>query len=138
MQWKQRVQKLHRFDIETTQENPRVELIDVSSILKVESTSKFSRRIDVIISTRIRLSKPMQFRRTFHVEFRRQIDDKSMKMCPLDNQRKRNKIILIIPTKQSFIYSYNVCAIFQRLFENNAISFFQPPQSSEAATRGVI
>ena len=33
--------------------------IDISSILKVESTSKYPRRIDVIISTWIRLSKSM-------------------------------------------------------------------------------
>ena len=57
--WKQRVQELRRSDVETTQKNPRGELIDISSILKVESTSKFPRRIDVIISTWIRLSKSM-------------------------------------------------------------------------------
>ena len=34
-EWKQREQKLRRFD----GENPRGELIDISSILKVESTS---------------------------------------------------------------------------------------------------
>ena len=45
-----------------------------SSILKVESTSKFPRRIDVIISKWIRLSKSMKFWWTFHVEFRRWID----------------------------------------------------------------
>ena len=45
--------------------------IHILSILKVESTSKFPRRIDVIISTWIRLSKSMKSRRTFHVEFRR-------------------------------------------------------------------
>ena len=39
IEWKQRVQKLRRFDVETTQKNPRGELIDISSILKVESTS---------------------------------------------------------------------------------------------------
>ena len=43
IQWKQRVQKLRRFDIEMTQKNPRGELIDISWILKVESTSKFPR-----------------------------------------------------------------------------------------------
>ena len=32
-------------------ENPRGELVDILSILKVESTSKFPRRIDYIIST---------------------------------------------------------------------------------------
>ena len=51
MEWKQRVQKLRRFDVETTQKNPCRELIDISSILKVQSTSKCPRRIDVIIST---------------------------------------------------------------------------------------
>ena len=64
-------------------ENPRGELIDILSILKVESTSKFPRRIDVIISTWIRLSKSMKSRLTFHVEFRRRIDGESTKMCPL-------------------------------------------------------
>ena len=84
MQWKKRVQKLCRFDVETTSKNPPGELIDISSILKVESMSKFPCRIDVIISTWIRLSKSMSFRRTFHVEFRRRIDGKSMRMCPLE------------------------------------------------------
>ena len=73
IEWKQRVQKLRRFDVETTQKNPRGELIDISSILKVESTSKYPRRIDVITSTWIRLSKLMKSRRTFHVEVRHRI-----------------------------------------------------------------
>ena len=55
--------------------NPRGEFIDISSILKVESTSKFPRQIDVIISTWILLSKSMKFRR--------RIDSESTKMCPL-------------------------------------------------------
>ena len=45
--------------------------------------SKFPRRIDVIISTWIRLSKSMKSRRTFHMELRRQIDGESAKMCLL-------------------------------------------------------
>ena len=45
--------------------------------------SKFPRRIDVIISTWIRLLKSMRFPRTFHEEFRRRIDGKSTKMCTL-------------------------------------------------------
>ena len=49
IQWKQRVQKLRRVDVETTSKNPRGELIDISPILKVESTLNFPRRIDVII-----------------------------------------------------------------------------------------
>ena len=53
------------------------------SILKVESTSKFPRWIDVIISTWIRLSNSMKSRQTFHVEFRRRINGESTKMCPL-------------------------------------------------------
>ena len=64
-------------------EKTRGKLIHILSILKVESTSKFPRRIDVIISTWIRLSKSMKSRRTFHVEFRRQIGDESIKMFPL-------------------------------------------------------
>ena len=83
IEWKQRVQKSRRFDVERTWKNPRRELIDISSILKVESKSKFPRRIDVIISTWIRLLKSMSFRRTFHVEFRRRIDGESTRMCPL-------------------------------------------------------
>ena len=39
IEWKQGVQKLGRFDVETTWKNPRGELIDVLSILKVESTN---------------------------------------------------------------------------------------------------
>ena len=54
------IEKLCRFDVETTLKNPCGKLIDISSIVKVESTSKFARRIDVIISTWIRLSKPMK------------------------------------------------------------------------------
>ena len=38
IEWKQRVQNLHRFDVETKQKNPRRELIHFSSILKVKST----------------------------------------------------------------------------------------------------
>ena len=56
---KQRVQQLRRFDVETTQKKPLGELIDVLSFLKVESQSKYPRRIGVIISTWIRLSKSM-------------------------------------------------------------------------------
>ena len=66
-----------------TQKNPPEGLIDISSILKVEPTSKFLRRIDVIISMWIRLSKSMKSRRTFYVEFRRRIDGESTKMCLL-------------------------------------------------------
>ena len=72
-----------RFDIEATQKNPRGELIDISLILKVKSTSKFPCRIDVIISTWICLSKSMKSQQTFYLEFRRRIDGKSTKMCPL-------------------------------------------------------
>ena len=75
--------EVSRFDVETTSKNPRGKLIDISSILKVESTSKFPGRIDVIISTWIRLSKSMKSRRTFNVEFRRRIDREWTKMCPL-------------------------------------------------------
>ena len=87
IEWKQRVKQLRRFDVETTQKNPRGKLINISSILKIEFTSKFPHRIDVIISTWIRLSKSMKSRRTFHVEFRRQIDGESTKMCPLGSDQ---------------------------------------------------
>ena len=39
IEWKQRVQKLRRFDVETTQKILCGELIDISSILKVQLTS---------------------------------------------------------------------------------------------------
>ena len=74
---------LCRFDVETTSKNPREELINISSILKVEPTSKLPRRIDVIISTWIRLSKSMLFCRTFQVEFQSRIDGESTRICPL-------------------------------------------------------
>ena len=54
-------QKLRRLDVEITSKYPGGELIDIFSILKVESTSKFPRRIDVTISRWIRLSKSMSF-----------------------------------------------------------------------------
>ena len=46
---------LRRFDVETTSKAPRGGLIDDLSILKIESTSKILRQIDVIISTWVRL-----------------------------------------------------------------------------------
>ena len=85
IEWKQRVAQLRQFDVETTKKNPRGELIDILSLLKVEFTSKFSCRIDGIISTLIRLSKSMKSRRTIYVEFRRRIDSKSTKISPLGN-----------------------------------------------------
>ena len=50
-------------------EKSRGKLFDILSIFKVESTSKFPRRSDAIISTWIHLSKSMKSRRTFPVEF---------------------------------------------------------------------
>ena len=50
-------------------------LIEISSILKVESTWKFPRRIDVIISTWIHLSKSMKFRQTVEMSNRWRIDE---------------------------------------------------------------
>ena len=65
--------------LENDWKNPRGEFIDILSILKVKFMSKFPRRIDVMISTWIRLSKSMKSRQTFHLEFRRQIDGESKK-----------------------------------------------------------
>ena len=73
-EWKQQVQKLRRFDVEMTWRNPRGKLMDISSILKAESTSKFSCQTDVIIFTWIRLSKSIKSQRPFHVELRRRTD----------------------------------------------------------------
>ena len=61
-------------------ENPRGKLIDVLWIVKAECTSKFPRQIDVIISTNL-----LETWRTSHVEFGRQMDDESTKMCPLES-----------------------------------------------------
>ena len=81
---KMRVKQLRRFDVETTQKNRQGELINISSTLKVESTSKFPRRIDVIISTCIRLLKSIKSQRTFHVEFRWRINkDVSIGITPI-------------------------------------------------------
>ena len=60
IEWKQQVQELRPFDIETIEKSPLGELIDISLILKVESMSKFPSQINVIISTWIQLSKPMK------------------------------------------------------------------------------
>ena len=54
IEWKHWVKQLRRFDVEKTQKNPRGELVNISSILKIEFTSKFPRRIDDIVSTWIR------------------------------------------------------------------------------------
>ena len=43
IEWKQRVQNLRRIDVEKRQKNPRGKLIDILTILKSESTSKFPR-----------------------------------------------------------------------------------------------
>ena len=83
MEWKYRVQELRRFDGEQLKKNAGGKLSDISSILKVESTSKFPRQIDVIISTWIRLSKSMESRRIFYVEFRSRIDCKLTEIYPL-------------------------------------------------------
>ena len=83
VEWKQRVQKFHRFDIETTCKYCLRELINISSSLKVKSTLKFPRRIAIIIYAWIRLSKLIKSWRTFHMEFRRWVDGKLMNMCPL-------------------------------------------------------
>ena len=37
------IQQSRQFDVETTLKNPRAELIDILSILKVKTTSKSSR-----------------------------------------------------------------------------------------------
>ena len=81
IEWKQRLQKLHRFDFKTTQKRPRGKLVDILSILKVEFTSEFPHRINVIISMSIHLSNLMK---SLKVEFRSRIDGESTKMYPLE------------------------------------------------------
>ena len=55
----------HRFNVEV----PRGKFVEITSILKGESTSKLSHRFDVEISTWIRLSKSTKNRRVFHLYF---------------------------------------------------------------------
>ena len=68
-----------RNDIEKSTWKTHRYFVDFESQIHV----KFPRRIDVIISTWIRLSKSMKSQQTFQVEFRRWIDGESTKMCPL-------------------------------------------------------
>ena len=91
IEWKQRVQKLRRFNVETTWKNPRGKSINISSILKVESTAKFPHRINVTVSAWIRLSKLMWFPRTFHVELQRRIDGESTRMRPLGSDYRSGR-----------------------------------------------
>ena len=51
--------------------------------MKVESTSSYQRRTDVILSTCIHISWSMKYRWTFDVEIRCRIDAKLTKMSPL-------------------------------------------------------
>ena len=64
----------HRFDVEI----PRGKFMEITSILKGESTCKLWHRFDVDISTWIRLSKSTKYRWVLHVDFSmsflRQID----------------------------------------------------------------
>ena len=64
----------HRFDVETSREK----FVEISSILKGESTWKSLHPFDVEISTWIRLSKSKKYRWVFHVDlsmlFRCRID----------------------------------------------------------------
>ena len=64
----------HRFDVEI----PRGKFVEITSILKGESTWKLWHRFDVEISTWIRLSKSKKYGWVFHVDFstlfRRRID----------------------------------------------------------------
>ena len=53
---KQLVLKSCRLEVETTSKKPHGKLINISSILKVELTFSYPRRINVILSTWIRLS----------------------------------------------------------------------------------
>ena len=67
--WKQQAHQLCRFNAE---KSTCGKLIDISSILKVKSTLKFPRPVDVIISTWICLSKSIKFQWIFRVEFLQQ------------------------------------------------------------------
>ena len=55
----------HRFEVEI----PRGKFIEITSILKGESTWKLWHRLDVEISTWIRLSKSTKYQWVFHVDF---------------------------------------------------------------------
>ena len=64
----------HRLDVKI----PRGNFVEISSILKSESTWKLWHQFDVKISTWVRLSKSMKYRWGLHVDFsmsfRRRID----------------------------------------------------------------
>ena len=93
--WKrQRLQKLRRFEVERTSKNPREELIDISSILKVESTQNFPRRIG----------------RTFHVEIRGRVDGELTKMCPLGSSHisAPSKLPIVTSKQQSVDFFFLV------------------------------
>ena len=65
-----RMSKFHRFDVEVS----HWKFVEITSILKGESTWKSWYRLDVKISTWIRLSKSTKYRWDFSMSFRRWID----------------------------------------------------------------
>ena len=145
VEWKQRVQKLGRFDVEKTWKNPHGELIDISSILKVESTSKYPRRIDVIISTWTRLSmwielSTMANRRRFvhwvvswavllytmkplnsgHLRFLKNLS--VIERCPLLGGNMKKIVIFVV---KCFVrYSWYVCYLRCPLLRGFTVSSF--------------
>ena len=48
-EFKERAQILQQFDIETSSKKPHEETVNISSNLKVESTSRFLSQIDIIL-----------------------------------------------------------------------------------------
>ena len=65
-----RMSKFHRFDVEVS----HWMFVEITSILKGDSTWKSWYRLDVEISTWIRLSKSTKYRWDFSMSFRRWID----------------------------------------------------------------
>ena len=72
----------------------------ISSILKVESTSSYSRWINVSISTWICLLYSMKHWQTFSAEFWFRVNGESTKLCPLDRRVAR---YVFVKTRCRFI-----------------------------------
>ena len=77
---------------------------------------EFPRRIDVIISTWIRLSKLMKSRRTFHVEFRRWIDGEWCVHSVFLIKFQDWKSAILFKKRLTQVFSCEYCEIFLKSF----------------------
>ena len=94
-------------------------------ILKVASTSKFLRWVDVITSTWIYFSNSMKSGRTFLVEFLRQTHGESTKICPLGiHCCKKRPLALDCRQKFSVNIKYTYSFNFNRGFHSSFSMLF--------------